>query len=89
MKSNGMKNFVLLGAIVLGIVPLSGCGHYTTQRTSNILTYLYPGETQPVEVPRISPRLLCLISRFLLHSVLLLFLSPEQLRAEETARLSH
>jgi rhombotail lipoprotein len=52
MKSNGMKNFVLLGAIVMGIVPLSGCGHYTTQRTSNVLTYLYPGETQPVEVSK-------------------------------------
>jgi rhombotail lipoprotein len=52
MKSNGMKNFVLLGAIVLAIVPLSGCGHYTTQRTSNLLTYLYPGETQPVEASK-------------------------------------
>jgi rhombotail lipoprotein len=52
MKSNGMKNFVLLGAIVLGIVPLSGCEHYTTQRTSNSLTYLNPGETQPVEVSK-------------------------------------
>ena len=49
MKSNGMKSVVLLGAIVLGIVPLSGCGHYTTQRTSNVLTYLYPGDTHPVE----------------------------------------
>jgi rhombotail lipoprotein len=52
MKSNGMKNFVLLSAIFLGIVPLSGCGHYTTQRTSNILSYLYPGETQPVEISK-------------------------------------
>ena len=52
MKSNGVKNFVLLGTIALAIVPLSGCGHYTTQRTSNLLTYLYPGETQPAEVSR-------------------------------------
>ena len=50
MKSNRVKNIVLLGVIFLGIVPLSGCGHYTTQRTSNVLTYLYPGETQPAEV---------------------------------------
>ena len=52
MKSNGMKSLVLLGAIFLGIVPLSGCGHYTTQRTSNLLTYLNPGETQSAEVSR-------------------------------------
>ena len=52
MKSNGMKNFVILGAIFLGIVPLSGCGHYTTQRTSNVLTYLYPGGSRPAEIPK-------------------------------------
>jgi len=52
MKSNDVKNFVLLGAICLGIVPLSGCGHYTTQRTSNVLTYLNPGEMQPMEVSK-------------------------------------
>jgi rhombotail lipoprotein len=52
MKSNGMKSVVLFGAIVLAIVPLSGCGHYTTQRTSNVLTYLYPGDTQPGEVAK-------------------------------------
>ena len=52
MKSNGVKNVVLLGAIVLGIVPLSGCGHYTTQRTSNVLAYLHPGETQSAEVSK-------------------------------------
>ena len=50
MKTNNLKHLAVLGAIILGIVPLSGCGHYTTQRTSNILTYLYPGETQPVEI---------------------------------------
>ena len=50
MKTNNLKRLAVLGAIILGIVPLSGCGHYTTQRTSNILTYLYPGETQPVEI---------------------------------------
>ena len=50
MMTNRFKSLALLGAICLGIVPLSGCGHYTTQRTSNILTYLYPGETQPVEI---------------------------------------
>jgi len=49
MKTNSLKHLVALGAIFLGIVPLSGCGHYTTQRTSNILTYLYPGETQPAQ----------------------------------------
>ena len=52
MKSDGMKNYVLFGAIVLAIVSLSACGHYTTQRTSNVLTYLYPGETQPGEVSK-------------------------------------
>jgi rhombotail lipoprotein len=52
MNSNKLKHLAVLGAICLGIVPLSGCGHYTTQRTSNILTYLYPGETQPVEVSK-------------------------------------
>ena len=52
MKSNGMKNFVLLGAIVLAIVPLSGCGHYTTQRTSNLLTYLYPGRDAACEASK-------------------------------------
>ncbi|MEP6959458.1 MAG: rhombotarget lipoprotein [Nitrospirota bacterium] len=52
MTTNSLKSLALLGAICLGIVPLSGCGHYTTQRTSNILTYLYPGETQPVEVSK-------------------------------------
>ena len=52
MTTNSLKSLALLGAICLGIVPLSGCGHYTTQRTSNILTYLYPGETQPMEVSK-------------------------------------
>ena len=55
MKTNSFKHLVLLGAICLGIVPISGCGHYTTQRTSNILTYLYPGETQPVEISNTAP----------------------------------
>jgi rhombotail lipoprotein len=50
MKPNNLKHLAVLGAIILGIAPLSGCGHYTTQRTSNVLTYLYPGETQPVEI---------------------------------------
>lgn len=50
MKTNNLKHLVVLGAVILGIAPLSGCGHYTSQRTSNILTYLYPGETQPVEI---------------------------------------
>jgi rhombotail lipoprotein len=50
MTTNRLKNLALLGTICLGIVSLSGCGHYTTQRTSNILTYLYPGEAQPVEI---------------------------------------
>jgi rhombotail lipoprotein len=54
MKTNSLKNLILLGAVILGIVPLSGCGHYTTQRTSNVLTYLYPGETKPVEMPNTS-----------------------------------
>ena len=52
MKTNGVKNFVLLGVTLLGLVSLSGCGHYTTQRTSNVLTYLYPGETQPAEISK-------------------------------------
>jgi len=55
MNTNNLKHLAVLGAIVLGIVPLSGCGHYTTQRTSNILTYLYPGETQPVEISNTAP----------------------------------
>ena len=50
MKTTSRKHLALLGAICLGIVPLAGCTHYTTQRTSNILTYLYPGDTQPVEI---------------------------------------
>jgi len=50
MKANNLKHLAVLGTIILGIVPLSGCGHYVTQRTSNILTYLYPGDTQPVEI---------------------------------------
>ena len=55
MKTNNLKHLAVLGAIILGIVPLSGCAHYTTQRTSNILTYLYPGETQSVEISNTSP----------------------------------
>jgi len=55
MKTNNFKHLAVLGAIILGIIPLSGCGHYTTQRTSNILTYLYPGETQPVEISNTAP----------------------------------
>jgi rhombotail lipoprotein len=50
MNTRNLKRLVLLGAIILGIVPLSGCGHYTTQRTSNVLSYLYPGETKSVEI---------------------------------------
>jgi rhombotail lipoprotein len=52
MKTTSRKHLALLGAICLGIVPLSGCGHYTTQRTSNLLTYLHPGETQTVEASK-------------------------------------
>ena len=55
MKTTSRKHLALLGAICLGFVPLSGCGHYTTQRTSNILTYLYPGETRPVEISNTAP----------------------------------
>lgn len=52
MKTTNRKHLALFGAILLGIAPLSGCGHYTTQRTSNVLTYLYPGETQPLEISK-------------------------------------
>ena len=55
MTTNTLKHLTVLGAIILGFVPLSGCSHYTTQRTSNILTYLYPGEAQPAEISNTAP----------------------------------
>ena len=64
MNTNNLKHLAVLGAICLGVLPIVGCGHYTTQRTSNILTYLYPGETHPVEISNSAPPNLPLPMKF-------------------------